>query len=154
MAYLLTIWLVFIFGNIGLFVNYKQFRDSLKSGKINNLEKHITSLFNKTFSFYDFDENELEKSYHLVIGSILSLLDIGVVKSNREAGDGRYDLALLSNNLDDYSYICEIKKANSLSEVNNLLDIGIVQIKNMHYLNELINYKNKGIICFCFYKKM
>ena len=84
---------------------------------------------------------------------MLALLSIGTVKSNREAGSGRFDIVLDSYDEYDYSYVFEVKVAQSKDEIDTILDKGLLQIKEKNYLEAIKSKKLKAIVCFCFYKK-
>ena len=132
---------------------YQEFRSAIRDGELNNLEKLTNDFFLDTYSYHDFPKDANELNYHNILTGMLALIGIGEVKSNREAGSGRYDISLVSYDNMDYSYIIEVKYAKAKREIDKLLSKGIEQIKVNNYI-ELIKDKDyKGIICFCFYKK-
>ncbi len=133
--------------------DYNVIRDLLMGGELERAKDYFTSLFLDLYSYYNLPEKTDELYYHNILTTILYLLGIGVVKTNLEAGLGRFDIALISNNLDDYSYIIEVKKGKNDTELKALAARGVEQIKQKNYLNFLKNRHKKGIICFCFYKK-
>jgi len=56
---------------------------------------NFEDLVKRTFSYYDVTEEEPEKFYHaFVMGVMVSMDKEYEVRSNREAGLGRYDLSL------------------------------------------------------------
>ena len=140
----------------GLFKNkdfYQDFKNAIRDGKLNNLEKLTNEFFLDTYSYHDFPKEANEFNYHNILTSMLALIGIGEVKSNREAGLGRYDISLVSYDNLDYSYIIEVKHAKTKQEMEKLLNKGIAQIKENNYIELIKNKEYKGIICFCFYKK-
>ncbi len=142
--------------NNGLFKNkefYQEFKNAIRDGKLNNLEKLTNDFFLDTYSYHDFPTEANEFNYHNILTSMLALIGIGEVKSNREAGLGRYDISLVSYDNLDYSYIIEVKHAKTKQEIERLLNKGIEQIKENNYIKLIQNKEYKGIICFCFYKK-
>ncbi len=144
-----------ITGN-GFFKNkkyYQAFREAIRDGKLNNLEKITNNFFEQTYSYHDFPKNANENNYHNILTGMLALIGIGEVRSNREAGQGRYDISLISYDSLDYSYIIEVKHAKSKREIDTLLNNGLEQIKENNYISLIKDKQYKGIICFCFYKK-
>jgi hypothetical protein len=69
----------------------------LIAGKVIQFEEHLSKVLLQVSSFHDFSERE--NSYHnLMIGALLYLLERYKIRSNREAGLGRYDIAMLPSN--------------------------------------------------------
>ena len=132
---------------------YQEFRSAIRDGELNNLEKLTNDFFLDTYSYHDFPKDANELNYHNILTGMLALIGIGEVKSNREAGSGRYDISLVSYDNMDYSYIIEVKHAKSKQDIQKLLDKGIEQIKENNYIELIKDKEYKGIICFCFYKK-
>ena len=139
-----------------LFTNntaYSKFKKGILTANPKSIELGLNMLLEDIFSYFDFPQNSKETNYHIALASILAISGIGEVKSNLEAGLGRFDIALINNDYDRYSYIIEVKRANTEEEIDILLEEGINQIKEKNYIDYLKNQKNKAIICFCFYKK-
>ena len=140
----------------GLYENsqyYYDFKNALSNGNLVNLEKLTNNLFQNTFSYHDFPLNAKEVNYHIFLTTMLALLSIGTVKSNREAGSGRFDIVLDSYDEYDYSYVFEVKVAQTKDEIDTILDKGLLQIKEKNYLEAIKSKKLKAIVCFCFYNK-
>ncbi len=139
-----------------LFTNntaYSKFKKGILTANPKSIELGLNMLLEDIFSYFDFPKNSKETNYHIAVASILAISGIGEVKSNLEAGLGRFDIALINNDYDRYSYIMEVKRANTKEEIDILLDEGIKQIKEKNYIDYIKNQKNKAIICFCFYKR-
>lgn len=76
---------------------------------IGRLSRELTNTLNNRLSYYDFEESEPEKTYHVFLAGVLTSFDYKWT-SNKESGYGRYDIAV---ELTDYNLIFEFKKANS-----------------------------------------
>ncbi len=129
------------------------FKDSLDTGDLKDAEIYLNSIFDDTFSYMDMPRTAFEQSYHLALGTLLYAMGLGKVKSNLEAGSGRYDIILRNFNKDRYSYVFEVKVAKDENEIGAKLDEGLDQIKKNNYIKAISDYSKKMIVCFCFYKK-
>lgn len=98
-----------------------------------------------SMSMYDIPKNEAERSYHLfVLGLLVIMSDIFEVKSNRESGEGRYDILLIPHDKKQWGFILEFKKASSDSD-NNMIATAqkaLDQISEKQYAREL---KDRGV---------
>ena len=133
--------------------NYLNFKQAIRECKLDKLENILNLLFQETYSYFDFPKDAKETNYHIALTTLLAVSNLGEVKSNLEAGLGRFDISLLSSIPERYSYIIEVKRANKKSDIDKLLDDGLKQIKANNYINYLKNRENKAIVCFCFYQK-
>ena len=103
----------------------------------------------QTMSYHDFNRN-IENAFHaFMAGLMVWLSGIYEVKSNRESGEGRFDLCLIPKKHDFQAYIFEfkaiiyIKKKEILEEkVQKELELALNQIDNQLYDTEL---KAKGV---------
>jgi hypothetical protein len=69
---------------------------SLIEGRTEKFEEKLNEILAGAASFYDFAEKE--NSYHnLMMGALLYVMGRFHIDSNREAGDGRYDIAMIPN---------------------------------------------------------
>lgn len=104
-------------------------------------------IFNST-SYYDFDADDPEKSYHLfVLGILVMLSDTHIVKSNRESGYGRYDIMIIPRNNKNLGIVIEFKKV--LTDEKETLEIAaqkaLAQIKRENYAQELRSFNVEKI---------
>ena len=132
---------------------YLKFKKGIIAANEKNIENGLNFLMQDVYSYFDFPEHTNESNYHIALATILAISGIGEVKSNQEAGLGRFDIGLINNNPERYSYIIEVKRANNKNEMDNLIESSIKKIEEKKYLNFLKNQKYKAIICFCFYQK-
>jgi len=105
----------------------------------------------KTISYMDSEE----AFYHGFLLGIMANLDGYRIKSNREAGDGRYDICIYSLDVSKAPVILELKVAEKYKNLEQAADQALAQINDKHYdagleeegYTEVIHY---GI---AFYKK-
>lgn len=111
--------------------------ESLYSADYETLQKAIKEYLDKTISFYDAGS---EGFYHgLVLGLAALMDDHYKIKSNRESGDGRYDIALIPRENKYPGIIMELKWKNGLSyeELEKLSEEALNQINDNRYATEL-----------------
>lgn len=150
--------------NKEIFEIYKQtfmsYFEDFKSSKKNILyhefiqgnTKQINQLLNEillnSISFYD----NQESFYH---GFLVGLLNDHEILSNRESGNGRFDICILPDNL--FGTVLLIECKHSLNEDHLIEDakLGIQQILDKKYLEEKTFTKYNDIIGYSisFYKK-
>jgi hypothetical protein len=69
--------------------------NQLVSGDLNVFKSQFISFCQDTFSYFDVKGQEPEKFYHgFVLGLVTSLRNDYIIKSNREAGYGRFDVMI------------------------------------------------------------
>lgn len=117
--------------------------ESLYANDYKKLEKAIAGYMDKSISFYDAGA---EGFYHGLILGLIALLDNQYkIKSNRESGDGRYDIGLIPRENKYPGIIMELKWKKDLKEegLSRLAEEALVQIDEMRYDAEL---KEEGIL--------
>ena len=100
----------------------------------------------KTVSFYDAGA---EGFYHGLLLGLMALLDNQYkIRSNREAGEGRYDIGLIPKEKKYPGIIMELKWARDFSEreLQNLSEKALIQIDAKHYADEMINEGTKELM--------
>ena len=116
--------------------------ESLYADDYKMLQNAIAEYMDKSVSFYDAGA---EGFYHGLVLGLIALMDNQYkIKSNRESGDGRYDISL-SPREDRYpGIIMELKWKKDLSEeaLSELADEALAQIDERRYDAEM---KNEGI---------
>ena len=104
-----------------------------------NVEKFgllLRKFMRGSMSFYD----SSEAFYHgLLLGLCAILTEQYLVKSNRESGLGRFDIALLPLKPNIPSYIFELKLAKEGENLDELAKIGLEQIEQKEYITEFAN---------------
>ena len=116
--------------------------ESLYANDIRKLQKAISEYMDKSISFYDAGA---EGFYHGLTLGLIALLDNQYrIKSNRESGDGRYDISLIPREKKYPGIIMELKWKSGLeeAELEELAKEALSQIDEKRYDLEL---KEEGI---------
>ena len=111
--------------------------ESLYTNDICKLQKAISKYMDKSISFYDAGA---EGFYHGLTLGLVALLDNQyTIKSNRESGDGRYDISLFPREKKYPGIIIELKWKNGLEEdeLEQLAKEALAQIDEKRYDLEL-----------------
>jgi len=127
----------------------------LINNEIAKFEKGFKKIIGDTFSYFDIN-GEPENVYQSYVLGLLAIIgDDYIIKSNRESGDGRYDILLIPHDKTKYGIVIEIKQIvrnpNDDSETfNKKIDDKIKEAKkqidkNKYYM-ELIDNKISKII--------
>ena len=95
--------------------------ESLYVNAMAKLQTAIMEYMKKTISFYDAGA---EGFYHGLLLGLMALLDNQYkIRSNREAGEGRYDIGLIPKEKKYPGIIMELKWARDLSEYRLIRNI-------------------------------
>lgn len=114
--------------------------ESLFSNSYERLQLALSEYLNNSISFFD---KSSESFYHGLMLGLLALMDNQyIIKSNREAGDGRYDISLLPRQNKYPAIIIEIKYQKNITEdkLNALAHQALSQINLLRYDSELKQY--------------
>lgn len=117
------------------------------------LEKHINDWLYKTISYHD--AKERESFYHGLLLGLFSNFENFKVVSNRESGNGRFDIMLK-----DYQYnnaiILELKVADTKKDLVTESNKALKPIDDNHYDIELLNDGYTNILKYgiAFFKKV
>ena len=132
---------------------FRKIMETLKNNKIEEFEKNLQNILLKSTSYMD---GKNENFYHgLFLGMSFYLDNKYSVKSNREAGLGRYDVLIEPINKKERAFILEFKVSDSEKNLENFSKKALEQIINKKYNIELIKKGIKDItyIGIAFYKK-
>ncbi len=125
---------------------------ALIKGDLYNLTALLQEFVTNSCSYYDLPENDLERSMHLfVLGLLAGLSDRYIIQSNRESGDGRYDIMLIPRNKQDPGILIEFKKATSDKQktLATAAKKALEQIKTRDYATQLRAFDYPGpILCY------
>ena len=95
-----------------------------------NPEKILAPLLSENISFMD----SVENFYHGFMAGVLTRMKGYRVKSNRESGDGRSDLALYAvNGIDDKAVLFELKPAKTFRQMPEACKKALRQIEDNNY---------------------
>ncbi len=111
--------------------------ESLYAKEHKKLQKAIAEYMDKSISFYD---TGAEGFYHGLVLGLIALMDNQYkIKSNRESGDGRYDISMIPREVGYPGIIMELKwkKALRADELSGLADEALAQIDDMRYDTEM-----------------
>lgn len=107
--------------------------ESLYANDLKKLQNAIAEYMNKSISFYDAGA---EGFYHGLVLGLIALVDNQYkIKSNRESGDGRYDICLIPREKKYPGIIMELKWKKGLDSkgLEVLAEEALVQINSKRY---------------------
>ncbi|MEA2043235.1 MAG: AAA family ATPase, partial [Bacteroidota bacterium] len=127
----------------------------LINNQLTDFEKGFKEIIGDTFSYYDTAKNH-EYVYHSYILGLLAIIgDDYIIKSNKESGEGRYDIMLIPRGHaplhKQTGVVIEIKQIEKQKEkenadefttrINNEIKSAFAQINRNKYYKELIDNK-------------
>jgi len=135
-------------------IKKEDFRDlycAMENGDAEKMTEILSSQLFRTISFYDSAEN----FYHGFLAGILSRSENYLVKSNREAGNGRSDIMVKSPSLRGRSFVLELKISDTIDDLEMDAEKALQQIYDKKYMEELRAEGYKKIDCYgvSFYRK-
>ena len=127
----------------------------LINNELTKFEKGFKEIIGDTFSYFD-TNGEPENVYQSYLLGLLAIIgDDYIIKSNRESGEGRYDIMLIPHDKSKYGIVIEIKQikreeketdGNFSDRINNKINEALAQIEKNQYYKELIDNKVTNII--------
>lgn len=120
--------------------------ESLYAYDLKKLQGALTEYMDKSISFYDAGS---EGFYHGLVLGLTALMDHHYkIRSNRESGDGRYDIALIPRENMYPGIIMELKWKSGLDEeaLERLSDEALRQIDDKRYDSEMSGEGVKEIL--------
>ncbi len=138
--------------------------ESLINNRIKEFERGVKQLVGDTLSYYDTAEKidkltkerliTNEQIYHIYTLGLLTILkDDYIIKSNRESGEGRYDIILIPFDKTKNGIVIELKsikkkgksekRENFINRINTEIDKALNQIETNKYYSELLENKIK-----------
>lgn len=125
-----------------------QIAESLYANDYKKLQKAIAEYMDKSVSFYDAGA---EGFYHGLVLGLIALMDNQYkITSNRESGDGRYDISLLPRNNQYPGILMELKWKKNLEKeaLEQLAEEALYQIDDRRYDSEMKENRVKDILKF------
>ncbi len=125
---------------------------ALEEGDCMAASNIITAQLMEKISFY----GNKEDYYHGFVAGLLKNNNKYVIKSNRESGIGRYDLALKTKRIrGGMAIILELKVADSINKLEQGCREALEQIERLRYADDILEEGYTDIIKYgiCFYKK-
>ena len=124
-------------------------RRSLFHGHIAEFEKRLQKILLRIVSTYDTANRE--SFYHGFMLGLVAMLAIGrryEVKSNRESGYGRFDLALVPRDTANPGVVMEFKVAETPEDMETRAQEALAQIEEKAYTTELKESGVENIWCY------
>ena len=131
--------------------DFSEFYRAVLEEDTKSMEEQMKVLLRGSISYYDTQK----KFYHGFLFGLLSGLQNYEIKSNRESGDGRPDIVLLPYDEQQPAVILELKYTKKITEMELLSKEALLQIKENHYNEDLLDEGYTSIISYgiCFCKK-
>lgn len=131
--------------------DFSQFYKNIVQGNVTEFEETVAQMLREGISFYDTKES----FYHGFMMGLLNGMEDYYAYSNREAGDGRYDICLKSMEVKKPVVILELKIAASYADMEDKSRRAIEQIEMKHYEEDLARDGYENVLCYgvAFYKK-
>lgn len=133
-----------------------QLMDWMFGGDAERLEDALGSYLERVASSFDTAKGK-EAFYHgLILGLTAVLVPDYEVRSNRESGYGRYDIAILPKTKHQPGVVLELKIADSESELPAKAEEALTQIRTHDYADELKAREAEPMHCYgiAFWGKM
>ncbi len=139
-------------GKVFSFAKLKRLFEALITGDVTNVTTLLQGYIDNMCSFHDLPNDDMERSVHMfVLGLLAELSYRYIIQSNRESGDGRYDIMLMPRDHNDFGILLEFKKTKSKTKavLATAADKALQQIKTHDYKKQLRNFGYQGkIICY------
>ncbi|WP_442486313.1 AAA family ATPase [Fusobacterium necrophorum] len=135
---------------LGNYTTFHSLIRSLEEGNVKELEETLEEILVSSVSYFDL-KKESEKFYHVfMIGLVASLQERYYIKSNRESGEGRYDLSLEPKDRRKTGLLLEFKVAKSEEELEKKAKEALEQVETKQYAaemkeREIVNILGLGI---------
>ena len=129
--------------------DYKgSFYQALLCGNVTEANQVLNEILEKSISYYDSQED----FYH---GFLVGLLSGKKPKSNRESGDGRFDICVPAKTIAGTAIIIECKRSKKVEDLIDDAQNGAQQIFDKKYYQDFSLVGSKNVIGYgiAFYKK-
>ena len=123
----------------------KTFWKAFAEGDTNGVEQYLKIILSNSISFYDIASKE--NAYHTLLIGLLTGNENWLVKSNVEAGDGRADIIVETED-PDAGIIVELKYSKTFQGMEDACESAITQIKSRRYDEYLKNDDRNNILCY------
>jgi hypothetical protein len=124
-------------------IEYHKFLMNLVEGRLENFLSTLQRFLKESTSYFDVKGRHPEKFYHgFVLGLMVGLADTHLIQSNKESGDGRYDVLIIPKDLEKLGLVLEFKVAEEGATLQVVAEEALIQINNRNYETEL---RQKGV---------
>ena len=115
----------------------------LATGKVKEFENSLQEILIEMASYHDTGKNIQEIFYQgLMLGIVCGLKDTHEIRTNRESGQGRYDLTLIPKDPKKIGIVMEFKAIDEQLNLTEEANKALMQIKKLQYDQEL---RSRGI---------
>lgn len=122
--------------------NRDEFFKAVLSEDVEKVNDYLQHWLIETISYYD----ERENYYHGFLAGLLTGFKGYMVKSNRESGNGRYDIFVKSRIGRNTAVVFEFKISPNEDDLKKYADLAVKQIEDRKYEQELRDERYKKII--------
>ena len=131
--------------------NRDEFFKAVLNKDAEKVNEYLDSWLRSTISYYD----ERENYYHGFLAGLLTGFEDYDVKSNRESGDGRYDIFVKDRIKPEKAIIFEFKVTDDYDKLESKAEEAVQQIEKNKYEAELRSERYKEVIKYgiAFYRK-
>ena len=130
--------MVWVKAGLGGIDNVTALCTAMLTGNEQGFATLLTKLLTRTMSYHDTAGTDPERVYQAFILGMLVQLESGWhVRSNREAGEGRYDLAVIPKQPGKPGVILELKQVPKGKSVKVPLASAVAQVRERRYTVEL-----------------
>lgn len=110
--------------------------EDLYLGEMEKFTKKFKEIYVGVVSYHDRTNNE-KYYHHFMLGLLLTLGDKYIITSNRESGEGRYDIALEPKDMKNYGLIFEFKVSEEPEKLEEQAQKALHQIEAKGYPRDL-----------------
>jgi hypothetical protein len=130
---------------------HTQLYESVQNGDASKFAEELNICLGRSISYMD----NYESFYHGFLIGLLDNMGEYEVRSNRESGNGRGDIFIMSSDNKKFGAVIEIKLANSFQLLDKSCDQALGQIAEKNYVGELryMGYQKIFQYGIAFYKK-
>jgi len=122
-----------------------EIHEALFAGNAEQLKQALEAILKSSVSYFD---TASESFYHGLVLGLLALFSTAYVTSNREAGEGRYDIALTPKSGKNPGIVIELKAVKGAAGLERAADQAIEQILAKDYTSLLLGKRVKKVHCF------
>lgn len=113
---------------------YDQLLQSLVQHDTTAFARFLQAYIRESGSYFDFNLHTPEQVYHaFVLGLVVGLRDQFYVQSNRESGNGRFDVCLIPKQKDQAGILMEFKQIDSKEQLAMTASAALAQITDRQY---------------------
>ena len=132
--------MLWVKAGLGGIDNVTALSTAMLGGDVETFEELLLTLVSNTMSYHETGGREPERVYQaFILGMLVQLAPGWYVRSNREAGEGRYDLAVIPKQPGKPGVVLELKSLDDLDDekAEQALALALAQIRERRYAVEL-----------------